>query len=139
MVQLVYPRRSCHHPLPKSQDLGTCSRAGLQPLEDVQVRELLQFPYTLYIRLDNLLVIEEHPPLPIGVNVRNVVPGVNGRPLVRDEGLQTVPGWQVGSPTGLCFAFLSRGARRHILAGIIGVREEPFDRALCIVALEATS
>ncbi|PIL30021.1 hypothetical protein GSI_07933 [Ganoderma sinense ZZ0214-1] len=94
------------HPLPKSRghprlDLDeqgsktpwprTPPPSHLRPLEDVQVCELLELPHALSVCLHDLLVIEQHPPLSVRPDVRDVVPRVDGRALMRDKRLETEP------------------------------------------------
>jgi hypothetical protein len=45
----------------------------LDPLEDIQVRQFLQFCHTFPIRLHHLLIVKQYPVVP-NPNVRNVVP-----------------------------------------------------------------
>ena len=108
----------------------------LRPLEDVQVCELLELPYALSIRLHDLLVIEQHPPLRLRPDVCDVMARVDGGPLVRDERLETEPRGELRAPADLR-RWGGRGrAGGRFTAGIVWVREEPFDRAFCVAALE---
>lgn len=109
----------------------------LHPLEDVQICELLELPHALGIRLHDFLIVEQHPALRVRADVRDVMSRVDGRALVRDECLETETRGKLRAPANLRCWGRRGGARSCILAGIVGVREEPFDRAFCVVALHA--
>ena len=144
--------------MPRRITLGPFSRRTrhdrtqiLHPLKHIHVRQLFQLPDAPPISHHHLFVIEQHPPLiPVHVHrihrarqqyVRDVVPRMHARPLVRDERLESVRRRKRRRTRTTRRLFRRcRGARgdRHLTV-VVGMIKQPLDCAFSIPVLRATS
>ena len=103
----------------------------LNALPNPHVRQSLVHLDAFCIRLDDLLVVEQHPLIAIALpNVCDIMTRVNARSVMADKFPQAVLRTQTRVPDLLLLSWSrARGSGRGRTV-VVGMREQPFDGAL---------